>query len=79
MGNLSRDSLVDILERFQPTRDPVFGPLLMGGPAELVERHGLPHRAEYADACHLCYEARAALRERFPDVLCPGGMYGEER
>ncbi len=79
MGNLLRLSLVDIVARFQPAGDPVFGPLMEGGPAALVERHGLPHRAEYADACHLCYEARTALRERFPDVLCPGGMYGEER
>jgi len=77
MGNLLRDDLADIVGSFRPTEDPVFGPLLEGGPAALVKRHDLPHRDAYADACHLCYEARDALRGRFPDTLGPGGMYGE--
>jgi hypothetical protein len=34
------------------------------------------HAASYADACHLCYEARRSLRERFPEVLLPDQMYG---
>jgi len=29
------------------------------------------------DACHLCYEARVMLRERFPECLGPGQMYGD--
>ena len=43
---------------------------------ELVRRYALPHADSYADACHLCYEARRALRARFPDVLAPDAMYG---
>jgi len=77
MGNLLQRPLAEIVASFRPADDPVFGPLLAGGPVALVERHGLAHRDEYADACHLCYEARTALRSRFPDVLGPGGMYGE--
>lgn len=77
MGNLFERPLVDILAAYRPAEDPVFGPLLSGGPAALVEHHGLPHREAYADACHLCYEARTALRPRYPGTLGPGGMYGE--
>ncbi len=43
---------------------------------EIVRRYDLPHEDGYADHCHLCYTARSALRERFPDVLTPDQMYG---
>jgi hypothetical protein len=41
-----------------------------------VTEYNLPHSDFYADACHLCYEARITLRERFPQVLKPDQMYG---
>jgi hypothetical protein len=47
-----------------------------GGPAELVRRYDLPHDDGYVDACHLCYSARAALRQRFPELLAPPNVYG---
>ena len=47
-----------------------------GGPVALVTEYGLPHESDYADACHLCYASRQALRERWPDVLTPDQMYG---
>jgi hypothetical protein len=47
-----------------------------GGPAALVTEYGLSHESEYADACHLCYEARSALRERMPEILGPDQVYG---
>jgi hypothetical protein len=59
-----------------PDAHPVIGPLLAGGPAELARRYGLTPKEGYADACHLCYETRLALCERFPDVLTPDQMYG---
>jgi hypothetical protein len=55
---------------------PIVGPLLAGGPAEIVRRYDVPHQEGYADHCHLCYESRCALRERFPEVLTPDQMYG---
>jgi hypothetical protein len=76
IGNVFRQPLGDICEAYEPDSHPVAGPLLMGGPAELVRRYGLFHRETYADACHLCYEARCALRDRYPDVLTPAQMYG---
>ncbi len=93
MGNLRRRHLKDILGTFRPVEHPVIGPLLAGGPAALVViaaatasptsaassgRHQLfEPRAIYADACHLCYEARRALRGRYPEALGPRYLYGD--
>lgn len=76
IGNLFRTPLKEICETYDPDSNPITGPLLEGGPAELVRRYGLSHEETYADACHLCYEARRALRERFPEILGPNQMYG---
>jgi hypothetical protein len=76
LGNVFATDLATICADFEPDRHPIVGALLAGGPAELVRRFDLPHEADYADACHLCYEARRALRDRFPDTLGPDQMYG---
>lgn len=76
VGNMLRTPLEKICRTYDPDTHPVIGPLLAGGPAELVRRHRLAHEERYADACHLCYESRRALRERFPGILAPGQMYG---
>jgi len=76
LGNVFRSTLAAISKAYDPEAHPVIGALLAGGPTELVRRFDLPHEPAYADACHLCYEARRALRERFPDVLTPDQMYG---
>jgi hypothetical protein len=76
IGNLLERPLTDIMADYDPDKHPIVGPLLAGGPAEIVRRYGLPHEDGYADHCHLCYTARCALRERFPDVLTPDQMYG---
>ena len=76
MGNLFKTSLKTLVDTYDPETHPVIGPLLKGGPAELIRRYKLPHEDGYADACHLCYEARLALRERFPEILTPDQMYG---
>ena len=79
IGNVFKSTLTAICEAYEPEGHPVIGPLLAGGPAELVRRYDLPHEGSYADACHLCYEARRLLRDRFPDVLTPDQMYGESQ
>jgi len=76
MGNIFRQSLVEIVETYDPDGHPIMRPLLRGGPAELARDYGVPHEEGYADACHLCYKARVALRGRFPEVLGPDQMYG---
>lgn len=77
IGNIFQRSLREICDSYEPETHPVCGPLLAGGPAALVETYSLPHAPDYADACHLCYEARLALRERFPEILTPNQVYGE--
>ena len=77
MGNLFERPLKDLVHSYRPKQHPIVGPLLQGGPAELVRRYAVPHVPAYADACHLCYSARLTLRSRFDAVLRPGQMYGE--
>ncbi len=76
VGNVFRTSLGELCRSYEPEAHPIVGPLLAGGPAQLVRRYGIPHGEGYADACHLCYRARVALRARFPEVLAPAQMYG---
>jgi MoaA/NifB/PqqE/SkfB family radical SAM enzyme len=76
IGNLFEKPLRQICEEYDVDTHPICGPLLAGGPAALVSEYNLPHRSDYADACHLCYEARMALRPRFEKLLCPDQMYG---
>jgi MoaA/NifB/PqqE/SkfB family radical SAM enzyme len=76
IGNLFEKSLNQICEDYDPDAHPICGLLLSGGPAALISEYNLPHASHYADACHLCYEARTTLRARFPAVLAPDQMYG---
>lgn len=76
LGNLFLTPLNDLCAHYDPETHPITGPLLTGGPAELVRRYALPLRDRFADACHLCYQARLLLRERFPEILTPDQMYG---
>lgn len=76
IGNLLERPLAEIVASYVADEHPIVGPLLAGGPAEIVRRYGLPQEGAYADHCHLCYESRQALRSRFPDVLTPDQMYG---
>lgn len=79
IGNLFEKPLKQICEEYDPDSHPICGLLLSGGPAALVTEYNLPHTSSYADACHLCYNARANLRARFPDLLAPDQMYGVVR
>jgi len=76
IGNAWRGSFSEIIRSYDHSNHPVIQPLAEGGPAALVEKFGLSHEEEYADVCHLCYMARLALRERFPQLLTPDQMYG---
>jgi hypothetical protein len=76
LGNIHQLPLAEICSQYDPDQHPITGPLLVGGPAELATRYQLSHADGYADACHLCYTARVALRSRFPDILLPDQMYG---
>jgi MoaA/NifB/PqqE/SkfB family radical SAM enzyme len=76
LGNVFETPLKELCETYNPETHPICGALLAGGPVALVTEYALPHEEKYADACHLCYEARRSLRERFPEILKPDQMYG---
>jgi hypothetical protein len=48
MGNLFDRPLKDIVHNYRPKQHPIVGPLLQGGPAELVRRYDVPHAPAYA-------------------------------
>jgi MoaA/NifB/PqqE/SkfB family radical SAM enzyme len=77
LGNVFRTPLEKICADYVPEEHPIVGLLLEGGPAALARDFEIPHETSYADACHLCYETRRALRNRFPEILAPGQVYGE--
>ncbi len=76
LGNLFNTPVKELCAAYQPEQHPVVGPLLAGGPSELARCYDLAHQESYADACHLCYEARRQLRARLPAFLGPDQMYG---
>jgi hypothetical protein len=76
IGNVFETPLAEICRTYDTDAHPIVGPLLAGGPAGLARRHGIPCEEGYADACHLCYRVRSALRARFPGTLGPDQMYG---
>ncbi len=76
VGNLFETPLKEICANYDAENHPIIGPLLSGGPVALVQEYNLPHAEMYADACHMCFEARQILRERFPGILKPEQMYG---
>lgn len=77
IGNIYETSLREITETYRPENHPITGPLLKGGPHELAREYGTILDSGYADACHLCYSTRLGLRQRFPNILTPAGVYGE--
>jgi hypothetical protein len=76
IGNVFTTHLREICKTYVPETHPIASPLLDGGPAELARRYAVPHASQYVDACHLCYETRLRLRNRFPELLAPDQVYG---
>jgi MoaA/NifB/PqqE/SkfB family radical SAM enzyme len=77
IGNAWQKPFSKIIEKYNPSENPILEPLVRGGPAALVEKFSLPHDEVYADACHLCCAARLMLRNKYPDILVPDQMYGK--
>lgn len=76
IGNIWQTRLKQILTEYDADAHAVCGPLLAGGPAELARCHRVPAGDGYVDACHLCFETRRALLDRFPEALTPRQAYG---
>lgn len=93
IGKAGARPLAEILTGYRADDYPLIAALLRGGPAEAVRAFSLEKEigagtGKYADACHLCYQARRLLRERGLgreaesrldrlDLLGPGEMYGQ--
>jgi len=78
MGNMWETPLSRLVKEYDADAHPICGPLLRGGPGELVRAYDLDLRGEYVDECHLCFLARKALTDRFPEYLAPRQVYGLE-
>ena len=77
IGNINQSSLKEILYNFEPKNHQICGPVLKGGPAQLLKDYKIDLDGDFVDECHLCYLARLKLRNIFPDILQPDQVYGE--
>ncbi|MBU6997537.1 MAG: 4Fe-4S cluster-binding domain-containing protein [Theionarchaea archaeon] len=77
MGNMWETPLHQLLEEYDPYTHPVVGPLVRGGPAQLLREYQIDHEDSYVDACHCCYSGRMKLLDQFPQYLTPRQVYGE--
>jgi hypothetical protein len=79
IGNVHQTPVEQILGGYRPEAHPIIGRLIAQGPLalarEAVDRGLYAMRADYADRCHLCQEARAALRTVYPEWLVPDQHY----
>ena len=76
MGNMWVTPLSEMIKSYRAESHPICRPLAKGGPALLVKEHYLRLEDKYVDACHLCYVARLALLDKFPQYLAPRLVYG---
>ncbi|UCC16425.1 MAG: hypothetical protein JSU58_08650 [Dehalococcoidales bacterium] len=76
MGNRWQTPLSVIDTTWDAELHPVCGPLVKGGPAQLIREYSPDHENEYVDACHCCYQVRKSLIDRFPQYLTPLQVYG---
>lgn len=77
IGNAWQKPFSRIIIEYRPNENAILEPLIRGGPVALVQQFDLSHDECYSDACHLCYSARYVLRSKYPDILAPDEMYGE--
>jgi hypothetical protein len=71
-GNVRRQGLEQILKTYDAEAHPIFSTLLRSGPLSLAreaESLGYKLKADYADRCHLCHEARSILQSKYPQYL----------
>jgi len=80
IGNVWHRPLKQVMEDLAPTKHPIIGPLIRGGPAQLAIEAKVKPKNLYADPCHLCYEVRCRLRKshRLVPILRPDQAYGED-
>jgi hypothetical protein len=78
IGRVGPRPVEAILDDFDARAHPIFRTLLETGPLGLAheaEAMGYTLKADYADKCHLCQEARQVLRPAYPEFLTPARHY----
>jgi len=78
LGNMWEIPLSELIKTYNADSHPICGPLIRGGPAQLIREYDIKHIDKYVDECHLCYLARLALINKFPEYLTPRQVYGLE-
>ncbi len=68
--------LSELINKYDCDSHPICKLLVKGGPAHLAKEYSIKHYDEYVDACHLCYDLRLKLLDRFPEYLAPRQVYG---
>ena len=76
IGNIFKKPLKKIIDDYRPESHPIIGPLLRGGPAELARSLNFDAGVGFVDHCHLCFEVRRSLLNRYPECLAPEQVYG---
>jgi hypothetical protein len=76
IGSLWETPLPRLLGEYRAPAHPLCGPLVEGGPARLAQAYGIAPETGAVDACHLCFQTRRALIDRFPQYLTPRQAYG---
>ncbi|MFX1477277.1 MAG: radical SAM protein [Promethearchaeota archaeon] len=79
IGNFWQIPLSELIRNYNANAHPICGPLIRGGPVQLVRKYDIKHEKEYVDECHLCYLARLSLIDKFPEYLTPRQVYGLEQ
>ncbi len=76
MGNMWKTPLSELVKNYNASTHPISGPLIRGGPAQLAREYKVDIEGDYVDACHLCYEVRKTLLDKFSEQLAPRQVYG---
>ena len=76
MGNVFDQGLLELVQKYDFMKHPICGPLVEGGPEHLARKYDVEIAEGYVDACHLCFDVRRKLIERFPYELTPRQVYG---
>jgi MoaA/NifB/PqqE/SkfB family radical SAM enzyme len=76
VGNIWEKPLKEIMEEYDPQKHPIISHIINGGPAKLADHFGFDASAGYVEHCHLCFEVRKTLLDRFPKELAPKLVYG---
>ena len=81
IGNVEQQSMANILNSFNAGHHPILSTLINEGPLGLARAAGelgYVMKMDYADKCHLCQEAREALRVKYPEYLAPAQQYVDD-